>query len=68
LSQERASNVASVFTQNGIQQARLYTRAFGESTPIDTNETDSGRARNRRVEVFISALCQPGTQGCPARR
>ena len=67
LSQGRANNVAGIFSRNGIQQARLYTRAFGESTPIDSNETDYGRARNRRVEVFISALCQPGTQGCPAR-
>lgn len=67
LSQRRANTVAGIFAQNGIQQARLFTRAFGETTPVDTNETDSGRARNRRVEVFISALCQPGTQGCPRR-
>jgi len=68
LSQRRADTVAGIFAENGIQRARLYTRAFGEANPVDTNETDSGRARNRRVEVFISALCQPGTQGCPARR
>jgi outer membrane protein OmpA-like peptidoglycan-associated protein len=67
LSQQRANTVANIFAQNGVQQARLYTRAFGESRPIASNETDTGRARNRRVEVFISALCQPGTQGCPRR-
>lgn len=67
LSQQRANTVASIFAQNGIQQARLYTQPFGETRPIDSNETDYGRARNRRVEVFISALCQPGTQGCPRR-
>ncbi len=67
LSQQRANTVAGIFAQNGVQQARLYTRAFGESRPIADNSTDSGRAANRRVEVFISALCQPGTQGCPSR-
>lgn len=67
LSQQRANTVAGIFQQNGVQQARLYTRAFGESRPVADNSTDYGRAQNRRVEVFISALCQPGTQGCPSR-
>ena len=51
LSQRRADTVAGIFAENGIQRARLFTRAFGEANPIDTNETDSGRARNRRVEL-----------------
>ena len=67
LSQRRANTVAGIFSQNGVQQARLFTRAFGKSNPIADNSTDYGRAQNRRVEVFISALCEPGTQGCPRR-
>jgi outer membrane protein OmpA-like peptidoglycan-associated protein len=67
LSRQRAQTVAGIFANSGIQQARLYTTPFGESRPIADNATDFGRAQNRRVEVFISALCQPGTQGCPAR-
>lgn len=67
LSERRAQTVANIFAQNGIQSARLYTRGFGKTMPIADNSTDYGRAQNRRVEVFISALCQPGTQGCPRR-
>jgi outer membrane protein OmpA-like peptidoglycan-associated protein len=67
LSRQRAQTVAGIFANSGIQQARLYTTPFGESRPVADNSTDFGRAQNRRVEVFISALCQPGTQGCPAR-
>ena len=67
LSRERANTVAGIFARNGSQQAGLYTPGFGESRPIADNSTDFGRAQNRRVEVFISALCQPGTQGCPRR-
>jgi len=67
LSQRRANTVAGIFSNNGVSSARIGTRAFGKSHPIADNSTDYGRAQNRRVEVFISALCQPGTQGCPAR-
>lgn len=64
LSQRRADTVSNIFANNGVQRARLAARPFGESRPIDTNETDSGRARNRRVEVFISALCDPRDPQC----
>ncbi|WP_349258150.1 OmpA family protein [Vitreimonas sp.] len=56
LSERRAMNVASVLMQGGVIRQRLVAQGFGESRPIADNSTDSGRARNRRVEVYISAF------------
>lgn len=56
LSERRAMNVASVMVQNGVIRERVLTRGYGETRPIASNESDSGRAQNRRVEVFISAF------------
>jgi outer membrane protein OmpA-like peptidoglycan-associated protein len=39
----------------GVSGARLRTRGLGESEPIASNETEYGRASNRRVEVAIFA-------------
>jgi outer membrane protein OmpA-like peptidoglycan-associated protein len=60
LSERRARGVATVFAQSGVAGSRLTTTGAGERSPIADNATDSGRARNRRVEVRISAF--------PARR
>jgi len=56
LSERRAMNVASVLMQGGVIRERLIAQGFGESRPIADNASDSGRARNRRVEVYISAF------------
>jgi len=56
LSERRAMNVASILVQGGVIRQRLVAEGFGESRPIASNSTDDGRARNRRVEVFISAF------------
>jgi outer membrane protein OmpA-like peptidoglycan-associated protein len=56
LSERRAMNVASILVQGGVVRERLTARGFGESRPIASNSTESGRAQNRRVEVFISAF------------
>jgi outer membrane protein OmpA-like peptidoglycan-associated protein len=56
LSERRALNVSSVLLQSGVVRERLVTRGLGEAQPIDSNTTDTGRARNRRVEVMISAF------------
>ena len=52
LSEKRASSVVNYFGTRGLDRNRFTTTAFGESKPIDTNETDHGRARNRRVELY----------------
>ncbi len=56
LSERRAMNVASVLMQGGVIRQRLVAEGFGESRPAASNSTDDGRARNRRVEVYISAF------------
>ena len=56
LSERRAMNVSSVLMQGGVIRQRLIAQGYGETRPIADNSTDSGRARNRRVEVYISAF------------
>lgn len=52
LSSRRADSVVRFLTEQGIDASRLSAEAFGESQPIDTNETKAGRLRNRRVELI----------------
>lgn len=56
LSERRAMNVASIMMQGGVIRQRLIVQGFGEDRPVASNATDDGRARNRRVEVYISAF------------
>ena len=56
LSQQRADSVVTFFEESGIDSNRLESTAFGESTPLDTNDTREGRARNRRVELHINDI------------
>ena len=54
LSDQRAWSVVSYLVQNfGIDKARLTAKGYGEARPIATNDTDDGRALNRRVEFVI---------------
>jgi outer membrane protein OmpA-like peptidoglycan-associated protein len=39
--------------KNGIEATRLTAKGFGESQPIDTNETTEGRKNNRRTEFLV---------------
>lgn len=52
LSHNRAQSVYQYLLDKGIGQARLTFQGFGESKPIASNETYSGRAKNRRT-VFV---------------
>jgi outer membrane protein OmpA-like peptidoglycan-associated protein len=53
LSEKRARAVADYLISQGIDRSRLEIRAHGESDPISSNNTEAGRARNRRVEIKI---------------
>jgi outer membrane protein OmpA-like peptidoglycan-associated protein len=53
LSEQRANSVASYLESRGVQSARIGTRGYGETQPIASNDTDAGRAANRRVEIKI---------------
>ena len=50
LSLQRADAVKSQLINMGIDASRLTTKGFGDTKPIDTNDTPEGKANNRRVE------------------
>lgn len=50
LSQQRADAVKTQLVNMGIDGSRLTTKGFGETKPIDKNDTPEGKANNRRVE------------------
>jgi flagellar motor protein MotB len=52
LSEERAQTVMNTMVKLGISADRLSIKGFGESAPIDTNNTPEGKANNRRVEFI----------------
>ncbi|MGH7822668.1 MAG: OmpA family protein, partial [Candidatus Binatia bacterium] len=53
LSERRAESVKSYLMSQGIDAARMTdVRGFGESKPVASNDTEEGRARNRRVEII----------------
>jgi outer membrane protein OmpA-like peptidoglycan-associated protein len=53
LSKRRARSVYNYFLSNGIDRSRLESVGYGESKPVDTNDTDEGRKKNRRVEFKV---------------
>lgn len=50
LSERRAEAVRTWLSGKGIDPARMKTKGFGDTVPIDSNKTPEGRANNRRVE------------------
>lgn len=53
LSQGRSEAVVNYIISQGIDGYRLTAHGYGEAKPIDTNDTDEGRANNRRVEFTV---------------
>lgn len=53
LSRQRAESVQAYLINKGIPQGKVSIQAFGESRPIQSNETSIGRAANRRIEFQI---------------
>jgi OOP family OmpA-OmpF porin len=51
LSEQRAISVKNFLVYKGISPNRLTTAGFGFSNPVTSNETEDGRATNRRVEI-----------------
>jgi len=53
LSQQRAESVKLYLVSGGISSSRLFTKGYGESTPVASNITAAGKAQNRRVELVF---------------
>ena len=53
LSERRAAAVVSWLAQHGIARKRLSSAGFGLTRPLESNDTEQGRERNRRVEFHI---------------
>ena len=53
LSEARALSVKSYLVENGVDEFKLSSAGFGEDKPVASNDTRSGRAQNRRVEINL---------------
>lgn len=51
LSDNRAASVKAAIIKGGIDSIRLQSKGYGETNPIASNDTEEGRAQNRRVEL-----------------
>jgi outer membrane protein OmpA-like peptidoglycan-associated protein len=56
LASKRATTVASYLRARGVSDMRLLTLAYGEARPVASNDTDSGRQQNRRVEITLAPV------------
>jgi outer membrane protein OmpA-like peptidoglycan-associated protein len=56
LSNQRAGAVAQYLISQGVANSRVSSRGAGEKYPVASNDTDAGRALNRRVELSIAPL------------
>jgi outer membrane protein OmpA-like peptidoglycan-associated protein len=55
LSVRRANSVSAYTTRQGISASRITTEGYGESMPVASNNTETGKQANRRVEIAIYA-------------
>ena len=53
LSQQRANSVKTYLIKNGIDTNRIVSKGYGEEKPIASNDTEEGKAKNRRVECRV---------------
>ena len=54
LSQRRADSVASFLRSRGVDPSRVQSRGLGEGMPVASNDAESGRQANRRVEIVMA--------------
>ncbi|MEM7017105.1 MAG: OmpA family protein [Pseudomonadota bacterium] len=53
LSERRADAVKSALVGTGVGDTRISTKGYGETLPVASNDSESGRQQNRRVEIVI---------------
>lgn len=54
LSQERADAIKAYLIRKGVKAKRLETKGYGQTRPIESNDTERGREINRRVEINVA--------------
>ncbi|UNK67734.1 OmpA family protein [Pseudomonas simiae] len=54
LTKERAQSIASIFSLSGLKQDRLMLRGMGDLMPRAANDSNQGRALNRRMEIMLT--------------
>lgn len=54
LSLDRANAVKAMLVSNGVAANRISTQGFGQERPLASNDTDQGRAQNRRIELTVT--------------
>jgi outer membrane protein OmpA-like peptidoglycan-associated protein len=59
LSIDRAGSTRNYLASRGVPQQRIHIEGRGEREPIASNDNEAGRARNRRVEIYVA---EPQTQ------
>lgn len=69
LSRQRAANVRDYLVNKGVAANRFHIEGRGSSNPIADNSTKAGRAKNRRVEIYVAdkAQQQPASQSGSAQ-
>ena len=60
LSEQRAGSVSNYLAGKGLMRERFEVVGMGERYPVASNDSDSGRAMNRRVEIRVVPLTQGG--------
>ncbi len=53
LSQDRAASVVKYLVDHAVSRDRLVAKGYGKSKPIESNATEEGRAKNRRIEFTV---------------
>lgn len=65
LSKRRAASVRTYLEESGVAPERLCSQGFGQSRPLEENDTEEGTAQNRRVEFTILPPPAEGAPRCP---
>ena len=63
LSRERAETVRNYLETRGVASSRIDIMGRGSREPVASNDTDAGRAKNRRVEIFLREPTSTASRG-----
>jgi len=67
LSEARAYTVADYLETRGVVRSRIAPRGYGKTVPVASNDSEDGRAQNRRVEIHLTPITADDQRGRPVR-